>query len=706
MTDRIFPFSALVGQEKLKLALLLTAVAPQAGGVLMAGQKGTAKSTAVRALAPLLPPVRRVPGCPFGCARQGEFPGCPFCREHPDAVIIETPAPFVDLPLNATEDMLIGSLDISAAILTGRRAFQPGLLARAHRGILYIDEVNLLDDHLTQSILDAAASGWNTVEREGIRARHPAEFALAGTMNPEEGELRPQLKDRFAMCVAVSGEEDLERRVELMIRREDFDADPEGFCAKYAVEQQALADQVAGARRLYPSVTIAGHLRGGIARICMEANVAGHRAELALEAVSRAHAALRGGAAVTMKDILAVAELVLAHRRRDALPPPPPPESQEDERERNREEQPDPPREQDEPQDEQRDGEETETPDASSPQEQEPEQGPENSGESPPEQSGQSPDQSPGQPPEQAESGETREDDHVHDIGETFRVRAFAARKDARFRSGSGRRSRTRTDRRQGRYVTYARCADPKRCRDIAIDATLRAAAPYQRSRALDAASNTAPNAAIGNAKRAFILKPSDLHEKVREKKTGNALLFLVDASGSMGARGRMEASKGAVMSLLLDAYQKRDRTALIAFRRDGAEELLPFTSSVELAGKLLQHMPVGGKTPLAAGLEAARRALRRQLARDPDCRPIVFILTDGKANAALGGGNPLREALALAEYMARDRRVKYVVLDTEASGLVQLGLARQLAVKLDADYFTMENLKADTLLEVVRKSV
>src|SRR3954447_560123 len=275
-----YPFAALVGQDLLKTALLLNAVNPGIGGVLVRGEKGTAKSTAARALAALLPPLRTVPGCPFNCDPEAPWAGCPHCGASAERQAAETAVPFVDLPLGATEDRVLGTLDFERALREGRRALQPGLLARAHRGILYIDEVNLLPDHLVDVLLDAAAAGVNTVQREGVSVSHPARFLLIGTMNPEEGDLRPQLLDRFGLVVEVTGPREPELRAEVVRRRLEFEADPQGFLARWEGEQRALRARLADARTRLGQVVFPEGLATLINRLCCELEVEGLRADL------------------------------------------------------------------------------------------------------------------------------------------------------------------------------------------------------------------------------------------------------------------------------------------------------------------------------------------------------------------------------------------------------------------------------------------
>jgi magnesium chelatase subunit D len=656
MSKCVFPFVAVLGQEQMKLALLLNVIDPLIGGVLIRGEKGTGKSTAARALAALLPPLTVRAGCVWGCDPDCPEEWCAQCRAASGRARLQRPTPFATLPLNATEEMIVGGLDFARTVQDGTRSIQPGLLARVHRGILYIDEVNLLDDHLVDVILDVAASGVNVLEREGISFSHVCRFSLVGTMNPEEGAVRPQLLDRFGLCVEVKSEPDPVMRVRLIEEREDYEASPHGFCERFAPQSDECAARIARARALVQSTRLPESVRKYIADLTLSQNVAGHRADLVIARTACAYAAWMGRMQVKVSDVVRVAEMALLHRRRDAMPPPPPSP-------------PPPPRES-----EQADAPQTPPNERSSPQQ---------AG-----QDGPSASAPPSNPDPGTEPGPAQEPpDQPFEIGETFKVRPFAPPEDRLTRRGSGRRTRTRTSEKQGRYV---RSRISSQCRDIALDATLRAAAPYQqrRGRTVD---------------RPLVIKKQDWREKVREKRIGSFILFVVDSSGSMGVRGRMVASKGAVMSLLLDAYQKRDRVAMVTFRRREAAVALPVTSSIEVAGKLLRELPTGGRTPLAAGLAKAREVLLPQLHRDPNLRPLVIVVTDGKANVALGSGSPVEEALQIAGRLALDARIHWTVVDTEDVRGVRFELARQLALALRGEYFGIDGLRSTDLLQIVK---
>jgi magnesium chelatase subunit I len=311
----VFPFTAIVGQEELRLSLTLCAVDPSIGGVLALGDRGTGKSTAIRALAALLPPMRAVRGCAYHCEPGKPTPGCEICaRGKPEAVTI--PVPVVDLPLGASEDRVVGALDLEKALSQGQKAFEPGLLARAHRGFLYIDEVNLLEDHLVDLLLDVAASGENVVERDGLSIRHPARFVLVGSGNPEEGELRPQLLDRFGLSVEVMTPTDLPTRMDVIKRRDAFERDPPGFCAQWQPEEEALRARILAGRALLPRVVMDDSVLEMAAKLCITAGTDGLRGELTLMRTARALAAFEGAEHVTLDHLRRLAPLALRHRLR------------------------------------------------------------------------------------------------------------------------------------------------------------------------------------------------------------------------------------------------------------------------------------------------------------------------------------------------------------------------------------------------------
>ncbi len=313
----IFPFTAIVGQDQMKLGMILNAVNPAVGGMLIRGEKGTAKSTAVRALAALLPELTVVKDCPFNCDPGDPTHLCQQCLARSGNLpCVSRPGRVVELPINATEDRVAGTLDLTHALQTGEKRFEPGLLAAAHRGILYVDEVNLLDDHIVDILLDSAAMGVNIVEREGVSYSHPARFILVGTMNPEEGDLRPQLLDRFGLCAAITGIKDKAGRMELIRRRHDFEYDPAAFAEQFAAKEQALQTKIVQAKKNLPEVGISDSMLSVISNISLEVGVDGHRADLVMMKAAITHAALEGRTEVILEDVLETASLALYHRAR------------------------------------------------------------------------------------------------------------------------------------------------------------------------------------------------------------------------------------------------------------------------------------------------------------------------------------------------------------------------------------------------------
>ncbi len=619
---KVFPFSALVGQEEMKLALLLALVNPKVGGVLLSGEKGTGKSTAVRALSGLLK------------------------------------TPLVNLPLSATEDSLLGHFSLEDALRRGQRVFVPGLLKRAHQGILYVDEINLLPPHLVAILLEVADRGLCLVEREGLSASYETRFLLIGSMNPEEGLLGPQFLDRFGLLIEVKGEKDPEVRAEIVRRRLLFEKDPQIFRMQFAPAEETLRQRLRAAQKRVPLVDVPPHVRHYIGELVLSARVAGHRAELVLQEAARAHAAWMDRWEVSFEDLEAVAEMVLRHRRRllekqkkQKTPSPKSENQKEASKTKSPKDSPlDAPRKR--PLLEASSGDQTEAEDRSPPQE-----------------------------PLETTPQQGRE--KIFEVGETFEVKEFAGRRRPEEQRHPGRRSPG---------VGFARGhfwrAVPYRGEgEIALRATLFSAAPHQRARQ-------------GRPGR-LVFRPEDLRAKLRLTRTSHLLVFCVDGSGSMAAEARMKETKGAIMSLLLSAYQRRDKVALMIFRGQKAEMPLPPTDSVELAAKYLEDLPVGGSTPLPAALFQLKDFLAKVLRRDPCLRITVLLITDGRGNVSVFGQHPREEIEMLAVMLRKGfPTVEFVVIDTEA-GTVRLEMAKKLAHLLGARYFTPEALKAERLFEI-----
>ncbi|PKV85031.1 putative cobaltochelatase [Streptomyces sp. TLI_146] len=654
-----YPFTAIVGQDDLRLALLLNAVSPAVGGVLVRGEKGTAKSTAVRALSTLLPEVDVVTGCRFSCDPAAPDPACPD-GPHEAGTGAARAARMVELPVGASEDRLVGALDIERALAEGVKAFEPGLLAHAHRGILYVDEVNLLHDHLVDLLLDAAAMGASYVEREGVSVRHAARFLLVGTMNPEEGELRPQLLDRFGLTVEVSASREPDQRVEVVRRRLAYDDQPAAFAARWDDEEKSVRARIVAARALLPEVRLGDAALRQIAATCAAFEVDGMRADIVMARTATALAAWAGRTDVLAEDVRQAALLALPHRRRrnpfDA------PGLDEDKL--------------DDTLQEFGDQGEDDDPDPD---------GPGGGGGQPPQDGGPTPDAGAGDTPARPEAGEGGEpqpsgagEQQAVRAGEPFRTKMLSV--PGLGEGAAGRRSRARTA--HGR-TTGARRPQGALTK-LHLAATIQAAAPHQRAR--------------GRSGRGLVVRRDDLRQATREGREGNLVLFVVDASGSMAARQRMGAVKGAVLSLLLDAYQRRDKVGLITFRGKDAEVVLPPTSSVDAAAARLETLPTGGRTPLAAGLLKAHDVLRVERLRDPSRRPLVVVVTDGRAT---GGVDPVALAGRSARLLAAEG-VASVVVDCEA-GAVRLGLAAELARELGGPAVTLDELRADSIAGLVK---
>lgn len=647
----IYPFTAIVGQETLKTAILLNAVDHRVGGVLIRGEKGTAKSTAVRALAAVLPEIDVVDGCRFGCDPAEPGSWCSECRERRD----QGPLPktrrrcsIVDLPVSATEDRLVGTLDLGHALKHGEKVYEPGLLAQANRAILYVDEVNLLDDHLIDTLLDAAAMGVNTVEREGVSFSHPASFILIGTMNPEEGEVRPQLLDRFGLCVEVRGERDPNARVQIMKRRRAFDDDAVAFARQWVDAEDELQVRLKHARLRLPSLEVSDSILEAVARLCAAMGVDGHRADLTLVRAAAALAALEGDGAVAETHIRRVAPLVFVHRvRRTPF--------------------------HDEVYDEQRLQQSVAQALAA--------------------------EDSPGPSAAQDEGSASSEGQNALNIllagTEAAEDRdpqtvdpELARPVDRARRSIGGRRQDSVSADSRGRYSR----AEPARAAatvDVALDATIRAAASLQIEREGDMAIN---------------VRPEDIHTKVRTRKVGASIVFCVDASGSMGAADRMSAAKSAILELLVDAYQRRDRVGLVSFRGNEAEVVLAPTASGELANLKLRSLPTGGATPLAAGLLRSLELLEVERRRSSDVVPWIVLVTDGRANVGLDGGLGSEDARAIAARV-RSSGINMVVIDT-GTGPRTVSGARDIARAADAEYVRLSEFDGHAVADTVRATV
>jgi len=714
---RLFPFSAIVGQELLKKGLLVNAVDPSIGGVLIRGEKGTGKTTAVRAFASVLPSKETVSGCRFGCLR-GSVP-CGECRSREsggETLSYEVrPVEVVDLPLNASEDRVVGSLDLEAALREGSKKFEMGVLGKANGNLLYIDEVNLLDDHVVDVLLDVAVSGRNVVMREGVTFSHPSRFILVGTMNPEEGELRPQLLDRFGLCVEISGEREIERRKEIVERVLSFERDDASFLEKWGAKDAELENRILAARARMRDVEFPERIVRTVNEAVATLGVAGHRGDIAILKTARALAAWRGKRELSAADLKDAIRLSLPHRipragvsqraarqverllswafpgemQEEEKKPEPvvplpgtehglrrrgmvfrAPAYSDEERERQAIEQAMAARRRSEKAATAR----QETPGSC------------------------------GDPDCDLCQGYMEE--NIHAPSAPYEVRRIAAPKGRKLSDAIGKRSRARTASTRGRYV---RSGPWKQGRDIALDATL-----------FRAAANGHVERETGRVQVAV----GDLRGKRRERKVGNLILVVLDASASMETQRRMTATKGAVLSLLRDAYVKRDRVGLISFRDSVAEVVVPPTGSAALAAMQLTWLSSGGTTPLSIGLYAAVRTLEVEQVREPGRKPLVVLITDGRANVAYHGGEPLEEAVRIGKILRR-MRITSLVIDTDrmmmgpaalrasmeatekrkkTRGIFSGGPAKTVCDAMGGEYLSLAEMSRSAILAAIRE--
>lgn len=640
----VFPFVAVVGQEKLKKSLILNLINPKIGGVLICGEKGTAKSTTVRGIEKIVNSVK-----------------------------------VVDLPLNVTEDRLIGGIDIEKAIRFGKRHIDEGILKKAHKNILYIDEVNLLSDHIVNTILSVSQSKVNRIDREGLSNEHDSDFILVGSMNPEEGSLRSQFIDRFGLYVDIQGSKEASQRAEIIKRRLEYEKNPEKYISKFISEEEKLKELIESSKKRLEKIKLKDHILNLASQLAQKANCDGHRGEIILVETAKAIAAFDERVYIKSEDLKEASELVLPHRMKnnennksDKFDKDNSSKKEHDNTSRNEDENKD-------KNDEIKDDNNTE---------ENKEQNKLESGNDV-EDKESNVDKDNEKEIDNSNNKDSSEDDVVSDIGEIFKVKNISLKSiDKKLRNGNGKRTKTKTTLLQGRYIKYK--MPKENVRDLAFDATIRTAAPYQNIR----------------NKNGLALKidKSDIRERVREKRTGTSILFLVDASGSMGANQRMEAVKGAIISLLTDAYEKRDKVGMISFRKDKAEVLLNITRSVELAKKELKEMSVGGKTPLSIGLEKGYTLLMQEKKKDKDLIPLMVIVSDGRATYSNSNIDPFDEAISIA-HKIKGSDIQTIVVDCE-QGFIRLEMAKELAKALDSKYYKIDELKQSFITDIVKEVI
>jgi magnesium chelatase subunit D len=712
-------FSRIVGQEELKRALLAVAANDGLDGLLIRGEKGTAKSTAVRALTELLPKQDAVADCPYGCPPDAPERQCERCCERTDPPRTERPVPLVTLPLGATRDRVVGTLSVSDA-LEGEHEFDPGLLARANRGILYVDEVNLLDDHLVDVLLDAAASGVNRVERDGVSVTHPAEFTLVGTMNPEEGDLRPQLRDRFALQATVTACEDVDRRVDIIDRAIGRDTGDTASSTETDGEA-GRRDQLRTARELLPEVDLSTEFKREIAELCRDSGAEGHRGDIATARAAATFAALDGRSKVIEPDIRQAAELALPHRLRSRpFEDAPDPEELVDEHFDGAGDDGD-------ENDGGTDGERSEAGDESeagggngdsaderdNPSSQTDDSGDRGDGD------GSEPPTDPGSSDEGNDPDETGEGgspsvrdgdggpDHAEAAAENGDREADSDGSDADAdgddsaggsddsteasplvpgQSPAGIGAGRAPDLTAPEAVADAKTGSGTRTRTAPnVDSE----GARVRTRRADSAGDVDAAASVraAAARGATSVESRDLRQSVRRSDAAALVLFVVDASASM--RPAMRAAKGTVLELLKDAYRQRDEVGFVAFAGDGAEVLLPPTDSVTLAARHLKELPTGDRTPLPAGLRTAADALDRA---DP-AAAVVVLVTDGRANVA--GGSPVGETREAARRLA-ELGAHVVVVDAGDGG--EAGVAGLIADETGGTRVPLSALSAERI--------
>lgn len=728
----IFPFTAIIGQELMKEALILNTINPSIGGVLIKGEKGTAKSTAARALTELLPHIDVVQGCSFHCDpnpnKYDEL--CTECRKKvkngEELIKEEQHMKFVTLPVSATEDRVVGTIDLNKALKHGKKALEPGILAEVNRGILYIDEVNLLDNHVADLLLDAAAMGYNIIEREGISFFHPAKFILVGTMNPEEGDLRPQLLDRFGLTVEVHGEQDVKKRIAIIKAREEFERDKEAFKHSQEEKQRKLAKKILNAKHLLNEAKLSDDYLEFISLVCIKLGTDGHRADITIAKTAKTLAAFNSRTNVIYNDIKEAMILALPHRLRKGPF-------------RNKKFDPDEfdkflddlkseiglsdsngatDKKKDHP-----DNSEQAQADGDSTDEREGGQK-----EQPKEGKRESEAESEGQPRDElkdshkSESTETEKsaveqiplselsDEEIEEIfqknQDKYNFDSIDATKeiyeigdgisdDARkkilqtnvrsiMQSSKSRQNRSIMKNRAGSYNgRYRLPKKGERIRDLALDATLKASAVES-----------------GRLTGGLRVQPHHFRLKIRKSPMNILIIFVLDSSGSMAANKRMSAAKGAIYSLMQEIYLRKDKLCLITFSGEDAKLVLPPTNSVDRASELLEEIPTGGKTPLSAGLHRAIQIATTEF-NTRGLIPLVVLLSDGKQNVNLY--NSFKQDKMLLNQLFERHNIPLICIDTDMSRF-NLGFAKDLARKFNAVYYELDKLRADSVANIISR--
>lgn len=638
-----FPFTAIVGQELMKRALLLNVVDPSIGGVLIKGERGTAKSTGVRALANLLPPIRVVENCVFQCDPDNVAQLCPFCRERIERgevlPVIERPIRLVNLPIGITEDRLLGTINIEEAIKKGKKAFEPGLLAEVHRGILYVDEVNLLNDQIVDLLLDVAAYGINVVEREGISFSHPSRFVLVGTMNPEEGDLRPQLLDRFGLCVTVKGLSSIEERMEVVKRRLNFEKNPEVFQKIWEREEISLRDAILKARNILDQVLVDDEVVSLATKISVAMETDGHRAEITIIKAARANASFEGRTAILPEDIYMAARLSLAHRvKKNPL------EKKELDEGKIRE-----------ILDEHKEKTQESINEEWKPNYENPH---------------------PREIKDKASYSSPLSCVTHQCKGRTPLLKPILPFHRLIPGTHPGRRFPLPSNGRTGFSLGSKLPSSCEVFHDISFIGTLRAAAPYQKTR-----SNNGH----------IVIRSEDIRLKKRFRKTGLTVMLIVDSSASMRTNDCMTTTKGIIQALLRDLYLKRDKIGIITFRHTTAEVILPITTNMHDAGSRIENIPVGGRTPLALGMKLALKLLNQEKYKNPEAAPVIVLFSDGRPNISSFGKDPIDEALDLAREIQK-QNIQAIFVDTEQNPMA-MGYGYLIAEKMGAIYLPIDRL-------------